>query len=421
MRDIIKDFKEDQKTNGVWTMDGMLNIRPPYQREFVYTYDEQREVIGTILDGCPLGNMYFHVQRDSMYPDDEELFKYAVADGQQRIISICNFYNHVFPIYQNAEAVTFEKLGTFDREVFLDYELTIWICDGTLRDLLKLFKRINIAGKVMNDQELRSSTACLGKYGWILYAKDYFCRKGMGADDKNLKYNKFLTGDVIRQDYLETAIKWHALSLGYDAKYKGKDMLDMYVDNFANARDKAQTLIKYFEDVMNWVKDTFIGEDFKSNYHPCMKSLNWGVLYNNYVLNGDVKITPEVAQRLVKSLYEDDSIDLSKQKAKTGIYEYALTCDANGENGDLTKLCFRAFDEEVKRLKWIEQNMTCPYCNREFNLEDMEGHHKKAWSEGGKTDYDNCEMVCEECHTMLSARQNAKRSKKRDEASEEDV
>lgn len=53
VRDLTKAYK-DLGEDGVFGYDGKLNIRPPYQREFVYK-DKQREaVIHTIKEGFPL-------------------------------------------------------------------------------------------------------------------------------------------------------------------------------------------------------------------------------------------------------------------------------------------------------------------------------------------------------------------------------
>ena len=70
---------------GVRGYNGRLDIRPPYQREFIYNEKEQQAVITTVLHGYPLNVMYW-VKRS----DDAEC-PYEVMDGQQRTLSLCEY------------------------------------------------------------------------------------------------------------------------------------------------------------------------------------------------------------------------------------------------------------------------------------------------------------------------------------------
>ena len=77
---------------GVRGYDGKLDIRPPYQREFIYSEKEQQAVINTVLHGYPLNVMYW-VKRC----DDAEC-PYEVMDGQQRTLSLCEYVDGKFAI-----------------------------------------------------------------------------------------------------------------------------------------------------------------------------------------------------------------------------------------------------------------------------------------------------------------------------------
>ena len=80
---LIKDLVEgyvNSDEEGVIGYKGLLNIRPKYQREFVYN-DKQREaVIDTVIKGFPLNVMYWCKNEDGTF---------ELLDGQQRTISIC--------------------------------------------------------------------------------------------------------------------------------------------------------------------------------------------------------------------------------------------------------------------------------------------------------------------------------------------
>lgn len=63
----LTDGYEDHDENGVIGFGGKLDIRPPYQREFIYK-DKQREaVIDTVTKGFPLNVMYWAVREDGNF------------------------------------------------------------------------------------------------------------------------------------------------------------------------------------------------------------------------------------------------------------------------------------------------------------------------------------------------------------------
>lgn len=88
VREVLKDFK-DNAEEGVSAYDGRLDIRPKYQREFVYKDKQRNAVINTIRNGFPLNVMYW-MKRESG--------GFEVLDGQQRTISIGQFLNSDFSI-----------------------------------------------------------------------------------------------------------------------------------------------------------------------------------------------------------------------------------------------------------------------------------------------------------------------------------
>lgn len=82
IRDLIKGYTENPSTGEVIALNGTLDVRPKYQREYVYEQKESEAVIDTVIKGFPLNSMYWCVRPDGTY---------EVMDGQQRTISICRF------------------------------------------------------------------------------------------------------------------------------------------------------------------------------------------------------------------------------------------------------------------------------------------------------------------------------------------
>ena len=131
----------------------------------------------------------------------------------------------------------------------------------------------------------------------------------------------------------------------------------------------------YFQNMMSWVKATF------PNYRSVMKGVEWGELYNQFK---DAELDPVALEAQVKSLMEDE--DVSKKK---GIYTYVLT-------GSERELNIRAFTPNQKREAFERQSGVCVVCSETFTLEEMEADHITPWHAGGKTNAENCQMLCKE-------------------------
>ena len=61
----------------------------------------------------------------------------------------------------------------------------------------------------------------------------------------------------------------------------------------------------------------------------------------------------------------------------------------------------RSFTPEQKLFIVIEQGGTCPKCCKKLQNGTVQFHHKKFWGRGGKTQVDNAEALCPNCHDEL--------------------
>ncbi len=353
VRDLIKQYSYDE-INGIYGYDGKLNIRPPYQRNFIYKDKQRDEVINTVRKGFPLNVMYWCKSDDG---------KFEVLDGQQRTISVCEYISGSFSInYQY-----FHNLTTEEQNQILDYGLMVYICEGTTKEKLDWFRVINIAGEELTDQELRNA---IYTGSWIADAKLYFSKPNC------LAYNiakDYLSGQMIRQEYLETAIRWIARS-------EGIDTVEQYMA-IHQKDSNANQLVMYFKNVINWVTLTF------PNYRKEMKGVDWGYLYDKFK---DKTFDVKQLEKEIKELMIDDDITNKK-----GIYPYVLTKEEK-------YLSIRAFTPQMKREAYERQNGICVKCGKQFNIDQMEADHIKPWSLGGKTIADNCQMLCKTCNRIKS-------------------
>ena len=130
---------EDNADEGVLGYGGKLNIRPPYQREFIYKEKQRNAVIDTINNGFPLNFMYWAVRDDK---------NFEIIDGQQRTVSICQYVTNEFSL----DSKYFHNLQDDEQKRILDYNLMIYLCSGTGSERLKWFETINIAGARLTPQ-----------------------------------------------------------------------------------------------------------------------------------------------------------------------------------------------------------------------------------------------------------------------------
>ena len=207
VRELTNGF-EDNDENGVVGYDKKLDIRPPYQREFIYKDKQRDAVIDTITKNFPLNVMYWAVREDG---------NFEVIDGQQRTISACQYVNGDFSV----DGLAFHNLTNDKKEQILNYELTIYFCSGADSEKLEWFKIINIAGERLTDQELRNAVY---SGSWVSDAKRYFSKNGCAAYGIGSDY---LNGSPIRQEYLETAINW--ISKGKIEDYMSKHQHDQKI------------------------------------------------------------------------------------------------------------------------------------------------------------------------------------------------
>ena len=365
--DLFNGFVNNEE-EGVYTyirIDGELiktDIRPPYQREFVYSDDKRNKVIETLSRNLPLGVIYLAKNSDGTM---------EVIDGQQRIMSICKYLNGDFSVNGIADFLN-EK--TFNCELYkntaiykqiMSYNnLLAYIVEGDDDEKLDWFRTINISGERLTEQELLNANYT-GE--WLCSAKRKFSKTNCVAFKKG---NKLVNGSPIRQDYLETALSWISGGKENIQKYMG----DHYQD------ENAEPLWKYFVEVIEWVEKTF-------TYRKEMKGIDWGKLYREY---GKNEYDVAELEEKVKALMADDDVN-----SKKGIYEYVLSnCSKDKER----HLSIRKFSDKDKRTAYERQNGICPICGTHHEIDEMEGDHIIPWSKGGKTTIDNLQMLCKKCN-----------------------
>lgn len=368
---ICKGFVYNElEGKGLFGLSGKLTIQPEYQRNYLYAKEKKEEaVIQSVLKGYPLGLIYFNKVSED---------KYEVLDGQQRITSLGRFLTDKFPLFDsNGLPHYFHRMPADEQKRINETPLTIYICEGEESEIKEWFRTINIAGIPLNHQEI-SNAVYSGPF--VTLAKEEFSN----SNNANVqKWSSYIKGDILRQDYLRTALEWVT-------KSDEDDAVDAYLSK--HRFDNNITEIKmYFTSVIDWVSGVF------SDVESEMKGLEWGRLFEKYHHN---PYDPSEVSAKVHELYADVAV-----KNRKGVFEYIL-----GGCTDSRLLDIRVFEESTKKAVYTQQTdkavtkdkSNCPLCalgydnnaKRIWKYSEMDANHVTAWSKGGATDINNCQMLC---------------------------
>lgn len=338
---------EDGVDTGVRAYGGQLDVRPPYQREFVYDDKKRNAVISTAIRGFPLNVMYWATRPDGTF---------EVIDGQQRTISLCRYLDSSFSVMRDGHPCAFANLQNDQQQQLLDYELMVYICTGSESEKLDWFRTINIAGEKLFEQELRNAVYA---GPWLSHARPYFSKTSCAAYQLGQDY---MNGSPNRQDYLQTVLYW--VSRGQIEEYMSQHQHD------ANSNE----LRSYYQDVIAWVAATF-----PNKRKNMMRGVEWGLLYNEHK---DATLDPVKLELEIARLLLDEDV-----QRHPGIYLYLL-------DGDERSLNLRGFSDTQKQRAYERQRGVCPVCNEKYEIHEMEGDHIDPWHEGGKTLDSNLQMLC---------------------------
>lgn len=370
VEDICEGFTYNElEGKGLFGLDGRLTIQPEYQRHYIYN-DGKRDVavIESLLKGYPIGLIYFNRTVDG---------RFEVLDGQQRITSIGRFVTGKFAIKDEADNVQyFSGLPEEQQQKIMQSSLLVYECEGEEKEIKEWFKTINIVGIPLKEQELLNA----------IYSGEFVnAAKRVFSNSQNAeiqKWSHYVKGDVKRQDYLAEALRWIC-----DSKGMG---IDAYMSIHRHDSSTGE-LESCFRSVIDWVSATF------TMVERDMCGLEWGRLYETY--HATPYSTVHVTER-VKALQADESV-----RCLRNIYEYVL-----GGEEDKKLLDIRIFEESTKRAAYKRQTdaaekqgiSNCPLCalgnnankTRIYKLSEMDADHVTAWSKGGATSMENCEMLC---------------------------
>jgi 5-methylcytosine-specific restriction endonuclease McrA len=369
VKEIVEGFEYNElEGKGLFGLSGRLTVQPEYQRAYIYA-DGKKDVavVQSLLKEYPLGLIYFH----KTSAGDLE-----VLDGQQRITSFGRFVTGRFAVKdENGMEQYFTGLAPEQKQRILDSTILVYECEGEETEIKEWFRTINTVGVPLNPQELLNA----------VYSGPFVTAgKAEFSNSKNAnvqKWSAYINGVANRQDYWACALEWVA---------KGEENVPEYMSKHRASGDISEVK-DYFNTVINWISTVF------TDVEPEMKGLEWGRLYETHHAE-EYAYTWLSAK--VQQLYGDSYV-----KNRRGIWEYLL-----GGSLETKLLDIRIFDEATKKSTYKRQTAAaeakelsnCPLCalghegvkTKVYKLDDMDADHVAAWSKGGATSPENCQMLC---------------------------
>ena len=372
--DICKGFVYNElEGKGLFGWGGRLTIQPEFQRNYIYAENKKDvAVIQSLMLKYPLGLIYFlKVGED----------RYEVLDGQQRITSFGRFVTGKFAVKDaNGRERNIDGLDDGMRERILNTKLTVYVCEGEGDDpegeIKEWFKIINMNGIELNEQELLNATYS-GPF--VTAAKAEFSN----SRNANLqRWKNYVSGSEKRQDILREALRWVS-----------RGNIDGYMARHRRNADISE-LKEYFNAVIDWADSVFA--EVKAD----MRGLDWGRLYETY--HNQPYDAKKVWERVLALYAKADEVEHLNTK---GIFEYILGGEKNPQLLDV-----RLFDKKTMNAAYARQTQkanregvsNCPLCavgnspnrTRIYPPKEMDADHITAWTKGGATTIENCQMLC---------------------------
>jgi hypothetical protein len=137
---------------------GDLQMKPPFQRNPVWTHPQKSYLIDSVLNGFPIPEVYMQE-----FVDEGANERHIVIDGQQRIRACLEFIEGRFEIKEDESpswgGMTFDDLAPEDKKKVFAYTFIVRVLpEMSDEDIRGIFQRLNKNVVALNSQELRQAT-----------------------------------------------------------------------------------------------------------------------------------------------------------------------------------------------------------------------------------------------------------------------
>jgi len=274
---------------------------PPFQRKYVWTHIQASRFIESLILGLPVPGVFLSKEADTG--------RLLIIDGQQRMLSIANFYKGVFGekkfrlkgVQSDLEGLTYDDLKEADQNRLDDSILhaTVVKQDTPTDDessIYMIFERLNTGGTPLQPQEIR---ACVyyGKFNELLslLIENHNWRNIFGKKNRRMKEEELL-------------LRFFSLYYNYESY---KKVLKSFLNSFMASN---RNLEVYSKEVLQNLFDNTINIIYSAIGEKAFRTGN----------RLNAAIFDSIMIGIAKRLEKDSDIDTVELKEK---YEWLLQQD----------------------------------------------------------------------------------------------
>lgn len=400
------------KETAIATNQVFINKNPDFQREYEAWDDKLKtRFIETILIGRAMNPIWTIL---NPYDNSEE-----VLDGMHRITTALDYLNNRFKLNSKYftdenrgvlyDKKSFNELNIDDQHKIRNYNFTFNQLDSTYKtDVTKRrdqYEILNRSSKTLNDYEFNK----------VLYGQ-FFELISSYKDDLNiLFFNKTDKRGELQTEIIDVLVlsgelpnSWSSVNTIRDKYYEDhlgntQQSVDLFLQN--NEEDIKNKLIM-MKKIISVLKDNRFFSDNKKEFNKYYLPYKFIIsrllykfkdisLFNRYILDILEQFKLQITNEDIQNKLECKSRNAIFQKKLIQLIDNIILVSYE-KNKD--KRLFNKYDI-VRKLQ--EQNNSCNSCK--ISKETYEGDHIIPWSKGGKTNYDNLQVLCKDCHYKKSA------------------
>jgi hypothetical protein len=391
-----------------------IDTNPDYQRPAVWSLNQKRLLIDSILRGYDIPKMYW--RKISKNPE-----KYEVVDGQQRLRAIWEFMAGEYDMGKDAEPidshdmvkVTYNGANALHvdlRLLFDSYALDVIVMSDTDdEEVREMFLRLQ-NGTTLKAQEKRNAMS--GNM------RDFIHQMASHKFFENCKFdNVRYTFDLIAAQMMKIELE------GCPCNIKNADLNKMYEDNkkFEFTGPKAKKLrraldflltcfpnktpeLERYSVISLYLIISYLLEKYVVFDKP-QKIYDWFISFEQY-RRDQQKLNVEDCDPEIISYHEKTSHSTDAEESLKYRHEYLLRKFFEYSPDIELKDNNRFFTEEQRLAIYRRNNGMCQLkikCNGEkCDWGNWEADHIIPWSKGGKTTVDNGQVACPDCNKAKS-------------------
>lgn len=327
---------------------GIIKLNPDYQRNHRWTDSESSRLIESLILNIPIPTVYLSQDVDVDEEVEDDVARYSVIDGQQRLTAIYGFMTNAYElegleVLELLNGSYYKDLPPFLIRRLEERTIKCLRIDSTVDPQVKfdIFERLNSGAVQLESQELRNAIY-RGKFNEIIkdLAKNENFRKLLGVDLRNPEENN----KVKKMQDVEYVLRFYSYmgGEGENMKKSFKDFLSEQMDKFNKYDDdKLNRMKKHFEIVMEFIFN-HLGADAFAKYKVEDNNLKLQSHFNAAVYDA---ISIAISDRIM----ENDKFVITSEM-KRGLKQLFFDSDfvdsINGSTNDKSKI--------LKRIKMVK-------------------------------------------------------------------